>query len=67
MTVTLTNDKSAAVDQDYFWRPLDSCPLGTKVQLLTRGGIAVYGQYIANARSLYLGWAPLPKRPEWMR
>ena len=66
MNVTLTNDKAAVVDRDYFWRPLETCPLGAKVQLLTLGGIAVYGQYHRGAKG-YLGWAPLPKRPEWMR
>lgn len=66
MTVKLTNDKSTAVDQDYFWRPLHTCPLSAKVQLLTQGGIAVYGQYSPGAPG-YLGWAPLPKRPEWMK
>lgn len=65
MTVKITSDKAAAVDQDYYWRPLDTCPLGAKVQLLTQGGIAVYGQYSRGAPG-YLGWAPLPKRPEWM-
>ena len=66
MTVKLTNDKAAAVDQDYHWRPLDTCPLSAKVQLLTEGGVAVYGQYSPGTNG-YLGWAPLPKRPEWMR
>ena len=64
MTVKLTNDKAAAVDQGYYWRPLETCPLSAKVQLLTNGGIAVYGQF--NGQPGYLGWAPLPKRPEWM-
>ena len=45
MTVKLTNDKAAAVDQTYFWQPLETCPLSAKVQLLTAGGVAVYGQY----------------------
>ena len=66
MTVTLTNDKAAAVDQVYFWRPLHTCPLSTKVQLLTSGGIAVYGQYSPDSVG-FLGWAPLPKKPEWMK
>jgi hypothetical protein len=66
MTVTLTNDKSAAVDQTYYWRPLETCPLSAKVQLLTQGGVAVYGQY-SPGKPGYIGWAPLPKRPEWMR
>jgi hypothetical protein len=65
MTVKLTNDKAAAVDQDYFWRPLHTCPLSAKVQLLTAGGVAVYGQYQPGVGG-YVGWAPLPKKPSWM-
>ena len=65
MTVKLTNDRAAAVDQEYFWRPLETCPLSAKVQLLTQGGVAVYGQYSREQQG-YLGWAPLPKRPAWM-
>lgn len=66
MTVKLTSDKAAAVDQSYFWQPLETCPLSAKVQLLTQGGIAVYGQY-SKGQPGFLGWAPLPKRPEYMR
>lgn len=65
MTVKITSDKAAAVDQSYFWQPLETCPLSAKVQLLTTGGVAVYGQYHREAKG-YLGWAPLPKKPEWM-
>lgn len=66
MTVKITSDKAAAVDQDYYWRSLKTCPLSAKVQLLTTGGVAVYGQYSPGAKG-YLGWAPLPKKPEWMK
>ena len=67
MTVKLTSDRSAAVDQEYFWRRMDSCPLGAKVLLLTDGGIAIFGQVGTHTRKEFLGWAPLPKKPEWMR
>lgn len=66
MTVKITSDKAAAVDQEYFWRPLETCPVSAKVQLLTTGGVAVYGHYVRGQRG-YLGWAPLPKKPEWMK
>ena len=33
-------------------------PGGAKVQLLTRGGVAVYGCWSAA----HIAWAPLPKR-----
>jgi hypothetical protein len=40
--------------------------LSAKVQLLTTGGVAVYGQY-SPGQTGYIGWAPLPKKPEWMK
>ncbi len=65
MTVRLTSDRVAAVDQTYFWRTMDTCPLSTKVQLLGRGGVAVYGLYDGKSE-WWVGWAPLPKVPaEW--
>lgn len=64
--VKLTGDRAAAVDQTYFWQPLKTCPLSAKVQLLTEGGVAVYGQYNKGQKG-YKGWAPLPKKPEWMK
>lgn len=54
---------TAAVDPDYFWLPMSSCPVAKKVQLLTRGEVAVYGKITEADRTgpSYLGWAPLPK------
>ena len=63
--VKLTSDKAAAVDQTYFWQPPHTCPLSAKVQLLTQGGVAVYGHYTPSGG--FIGWAPLPKKPEWMK
>lgn len=51
---------AAAVDRNYFWQPIATCPTGVKVQLLGAGGVAMYGQY--NRRDeFYTHWAPLPK------
>lgn len=55
-----------AVDQDYYWQPMDTCPLGVKVQLLNAGGVAVYGQSTGKPEH-WRGWAPLPNKPEWMK
>lgn len=33
---------------------------------MTAGGVAVYGQYSLDSQG-FLGWAPLPKKPEWMK
>ena len=66
MTVSENTTKGVAVDQTYYWQPMDTCPRGMKVQLLGLGGVALYGSY--NGRELfYVGWAPLPNKPEWMK
>lgn len=55
-------DKSgtAAVDHNYFWQPIATCPRGAKVQLLGQGGVAMYGSYHGK-ETFYTHWAPLPK------
>lgn len=56
----------AAVDHQYFFRSMESCPVNVKVQLLNPDGIAVYGNW--NGRDVWpKGWAPLPKIPDSMR
>lgn len=59
MNVKITTDGAAAVDQDYFWIPIDSCPHGVKVQLLSQGGVAIHGHYYGG--KFYTHWTPLPK------
>lgn len=66
MTVKLTSDRAAAVDQDYYWRRMETCPLGAKVLLLNDGGVAIFGLVSTHTRGSFKGWAPLPKKPEWM-
>lgn len=55
-------DKSgaAAVDPNYFWQPIATCPRGVKVQLIGNSGVAVYGNYNGKD-AFYTHWAPLPK------
>ncbi len=59
MTLNLDSTRSTAVDRDYHWRSMDTCPLGVKVQLKGMGGVAVYGQY-SPKDDFWVGWAPLP-------
>lgn len=66
MAVRETRDKVAVVDDEYFWQPMSTCPLSKKVQLLTNGGVAVYGSYDGKNKS-WMAWAPLPKIPEEMK
>lgn len=64
MTIKVTTDKAAAVDQNYYWRPIADCPRGVKVQLLGKGGVATYGVY--HGDTFFVAWAPLPKvPPDW--
>jgi len=61
-----STDRVAVVDTDYFWQPMTTCPLSRKVQLLTSGGVAVYGSYDGKNQS-WQAWAPLPKVPPEMK
>jgi hypothetical protein len=51
------------VDPDYYWRPISTCPSGSKVQLLNRAGIASSGTLESNRDGWFIAWAPLPKIP----
>lgn len=64
----LSSDRTTAVSLSEEWQLMSECPLGVKVQLLTFGRVGVYGT-IKNVKDLtnYLGWAPLPKEPSWMK
>lgn len=64
MNVKVSIDK-VAVDQNYYWQPMDSCPRGIKIQLLGIGGLPAYGLWDGKNR-FWSAWAPLPKKPEWM-
>ena len=57
----LNSDQTVSVDPDYFWRAMETCPRGVKVQLLGAGGVALYSQYNGTDK-FWRGWAPLPKR-----
>lgn len=62
MNIKPSSDGVAAVDQDYYWQPMETCPVSLKVQLLSKYGCATYGTY--NGRdTFWIMWAPLPKRP----
>lgn len=60
MPPELDSSNVAAVDREYFWQPIDTCPTGAKVQLINRSaGVAVYGQY-KKKDTWWTHWAPLP-------
>jgi hypothetical protein len=60
------SSSDVAVDQEYFWQALHTCPANVKVQLLTQDGIALYGTYSKGWKTAFIAWAPLPKRPTWL-
>ena len=62
MTHTINSTSTVAVATDYYWQPIDTnTPRGVKVQLLGKGGVAVYGTW--NGKDpFYTHWAPVPKR-----
>ena len=51
MTTDLDSTRSATVDHTYHWQPMATCPKGSKVQLLTRYGCAIYGTWTGKRRS----------------
>ena len=57
-SVHITKDE-VAVDLDYFWRPMTTCPKAVKVQLLNPDGVAILGKYLGE--NYWRGWAPVPK------
>jgi hypothetical protein len=54
-------DRTVAVDQHYYWQPIATCPHGLKVQLLGRGGVAIYSTW--HGDEFFTHWAPLPRIP----
>lgn len=61
MQAKISSDGMAAVDPNYFWQPINTCPTGRKVQLINRAlGCAAYGVYSAKD-TFWTHWAPLPK------
>lgn len=61
MTTDLDSTHAAAVDHGYHWQPMATCPRGSKIQLLTKYGCAIYGTWTGK-ETIYDGWAPLPTR-----
>lgn len=57
---------AAAVDPGNTWRPMDTCPLGVKVQLLGMGGVASYGSWNGK-ETFWTGWCPLPAKPKGIK
>jgi len=63
MTYKINTDSKVAVDAEYYWQPITTCPFSVKVQLLGKGGVAHYGTYF-GVGDFYTHWAPLPRTPK---
>ncbi len=62
MNHKLNNSHSVAVSTVVYWQPMSTCPAGVKVQLRTKGGIAVYGVIRTDTVNDYQGWQAVPRR-----
>jgi hypothetical protein len=59
-------DNTVAVSTTVYWLPIDAnTPRGQKLQLLGKGGVAVYGIY--NGDAFWTHWQALPRRREDQR
>ena len=57
----INQTEAVAVATEYYLQPMETCPVGVKVQLMNPGGVLVYGEY--NGRNkCWQAWAPLPRR-----
>jgi hypothetical protein len=62
MTYTINSTRTVAVSTDTYWIPIDNeTPRNVKIQLLTAGGVALYGS-IGIDTDFYSHWCPLPKK-----
>lgn len=60
MNLRVNQTERVAVDPDYYYRPMSTCPRGCKVLLCTLNEVAVIGSW--NGRDpQFIGWSPLPK------
>lgn len=63
MTIEDNKDNTVCVNTECFWEDIESCPRSRKVQLLSKYGVAVYGEYYGNNQdNFWTHWAALPKK-----
>jgi len=61
----VSDDGSTVVDPNYYYKPIETCPKGVNVWLLTKYGIGVVGNYTGQVD--IIGWCPKPKIPSFMK
>lgn len=62
----ISGDGTTAVDPDYYWQTLDTCPRGVSVWLLTRWGRGIEGSYTLGDTGV-VAWCPKPKIPQHIK
>lgn len=60
MTHTINQREALAVAEGYYLQPMNTCPVGVKVQLQGQGGVLVYATYDGK-NTFWKAWAPLPR------
>jgi hypothetical protein len=63
----ISTDRSTAVSLTETWLPMDTAPMQVKVQALTIGKVGIYTTLSPQTVSHFLGWAPVPAMPDWLR
>lgn len=68
MSWHLNSDRTVAVSDVESYRPIASCPLNAKVQVLTKGGVHTTSVLKDEKdRADFRGWAPVPYVPESLK
>jgi hypothetical protein len=61
-THTINSSNTVAVSTDTYWLPIDDdTPRNVKLQLLTKAGVAMYGNLTGDI-TFFTHWCPLPKK-----
>ena len=61
-TVMDNRDTITAMPGDIFWRYWKPMRTDAKMLLLTKGGVAVTGNWYGEVGDSFLAWCPMPKR-----
>jgi hypothetical protein len=66
MNYRINTDKTAAVALTVEYQSMDTCPRGVRIIGLSKGCVARMDEYNGKTTDL-IGWAPLPRIPQWMK
>ena len=66
MTTRDDSTKTAVVDDDVPWRPMQDCPPHRRCILRNASGSPCFGVWDGRDQQ-WTGWHPMPVVPDWMR